>query len=373
MSQIEIKTVRINKDLNQFIKLPWKIYHGDPNWVPPLIIDMKKMLDKKKNPFFEHSDAELFLAYNNGETVGRIAAILNNNHNQMHNEKVGFFGFFESIQDPAVSNELLRTASTWAKDKNLTHLRGPMNFSTNDSCGFLSDGFDSPPVILMPYNPKYYLELMDKFGLSKTKELYAYYFNRDMPIPERFEKLAKRTLEDESIRFRTLNLKDFRNEVETVKSIYNEAWLANWGFVPMTDAEFMHMAKDLKTIVDPDIVYFADVDGEPAGFSLSLPDYNQILKDINGRLLPFGIFKLLWNKKKINRIRVITLGVKPKYQRKRGLAPTFYYETYTRGKKKGYALAEFSWILEDNVLMNRALEGLGAKLYKKYAIYEKPL
>ncbi|MFQ5707709.1 MAG: N-acetyltransferase [bacterium] len=370
---IETVPVKNEKQLKQFIKLPWKIYRNDPYWVAPLLIDMRKMFNRKKNPFFQHSEAELFLALNHGVAVGRIAAIINNNHNKYHHEKTGFFGFFESIHDARVATELLSRAQTWVEERGMDTLRGPMNFSTNETCGFLAQGFDSSPVLMMPYNPEYYLGLMENFGLRKTKELLAYYFDRDMPIPDRFARFAQKTLQDKSVHFRTLNLKDVWNEVERIQSIYNEAWSNNWGFVPMTDAEFKHMAKELKPIADPDIVYIAEVNGELAGFSLALPDYNQILKKINGRLLPFGIFKLLWNRKKINRIRVITLGVKQKFQKKRGLAPTFYYETYTRGKKKGYALAEFSWILEDNVLMNRALQGLGAKLYKKYVIYEKSL
>ena len=184
--------------------------------------------------------------------------------------------------------------------------------------------------------------------------------------------MQKKTLQDKSIRFRNINLKDFKNEVETLLQIYNDAWEKNWGFVPMNKTEFVHMAKDLKAIVDPDLVFVAEVNGEPAGFSLTIPDYNQILKSVNGRLLPFGIFKLLLKKKQITMIRVITLGVRHKFQNKRGLAPTFYYETYERGTKKGYS-GEFSWILEDNVLMNRALEGIGAKVYKKYALYEKQI
>ncbi|MFQ5824208.1 MAG: hypothetical protein ACE5JB_09155 [bacterium] len=368
---IEIVPVKSKKALNEFIKLPWKIYKDNPFWVPPLIMDMKKMLNKKKNPFFQHSEAELFLAKSKGEVVGRVAAILNKNHNKFHNEQTGFFGFFESIKESKVSNELLNTAQSWVKAKGMRVLRGPMNFSTNETCGFLSEGFDASPVIMMPYNPKYYLELMEKFGLKRIKELYAYYFDRDMPIPERFAAIAQKTQQDKSIQLRKINLKEIWNEVERIQTIYNDAWSRNWGFVPMTNAEIKHLAKELKPIADPDVIYFAEVNGEIAGFSLALPDYNQVLKDINGRLLPFGIFKLLINRKKINKIRVITLGVRQKFQKKRGLAPTFYYETYTRGKKKGYSLGEFSWILEDNVLMNRSLKALGAKLYKKYTIYEK--
>lgn len=212
--KIDITPVKSKKELDEFIKLPWKIYKDDPYWIPPLITDMKKILNRKKNPFFQHSEAELFLARRNGEVVGRIAAILNNMHNQFHNEKTGFFGFFESINDSKVSNKLLNTAQSWVKEKGMTVLRGPMNFSTNETCGFLSEGFDASPVIMMPYNPKYYLELMENFRLKRIKELYAYYFDRDMPIPERFAAIAQKTHQDKSIQMRTINLKDIWNEVE---------------------------------------------------------------------------------------------------------------------------------------------------------------
>ncbi len=371
MNQITILPVSNKKDLMTFIKFPWKIYKDDPYWVPPLLLDMKNLLNKTKNPFFNHSEADFFLAKRNGDIVGRIAAILNNPHNKIHNEKTGFFGFFECINDEQVSAALLNTAKEWVQSKDMTQLRGPMNYSVNDTAGFLSEGFNSSPAIMMTYNPKYYLDLMDKAGFSKIKELYAYTFNRDMPIPERFIKFANKTLEDPSIKLRTINMKEFDKEVSIIQEIYNDAWQNNWGAVPMTSEEFRHAAKDLKTAVDPDIVFVAEVNGEPAGFSLALPDYNEIFKDINGRLFPFGLIKLLLNKKKIKGIRVITLGVKQKFQKKRGLAPAFYYETYVRGKNKGYSVGEFSWILDDNVLMNRAIEALGATLYKKYSIYEK--
>lgn len=371
--RIEILPLTTRKDFKDFIKLPWKIYQDDPHWVPPLIADMKRQFNRDKHPFFQHSEAEFFLAKRHGEVVGRIAAILNNNHNAYHNERTGFFGFFECMNDAEAAQELLECAQTWLKERDMITMRGPTNYSTNETCGFLVEGFGSPPVVLMPYNPQYYLELMEDFGLKRVKYLYAYYFDRDMPMPERFVQFAEKTLADKSINLRTLNLKDLWNEVKRVKAVYDDAWSDNWGFVPMTDAELAHMAAELKPVVDPDIVYFADVDGDIAGFSLSLPDFNVILKEINGRLFPFGIFKALWMRKKIRRIRVITLGVRHKYQNKRGLAPAFYYETYRRGKAKGYALAEFSWILEDNVLMNRALQGLGAKLYKRYVMYEKAI
>ncbi len=368
-----VSKVESKADLMRFIKLPWKIYQDDANWVPPLIMDMKNLLNRQKNPFFEHSEAEYFLAHRDGEVVGRIAAIVNHNHNRFHNEQTGFFGFFESVDNAEVASTLFGAAEEWLRAKGMQALRGPMNFSTNDTCGLLCEGFDASPVIMMTYNPKYYLELVESCGFTRIKELYAYHFEHTMPMPERFVRLAQRTLADESIVFRTIDMKHFQREVGLVMEIYNDAWAANWGFVPMTEKEFEHLAKELKPVVDPDLVYIAEVNGEPAGFSLTLPDYNQILKDVNGRLFPFGIFKLLLNRKKITRVRVITLGVKKKFQHKRGLAPAFYYETYRRGIDKGYTLGEFSWILEDNVLMNRALQAMGAILYKKYAIYEKGL
>ncbi len=373
MNNIEIKPVTGKRGLKQFIKLPWKIYAGDPLWVPPLILDMKNILNQKKNPFFEHSQAEYFLALRDGEPVGRIAAIINGNHNAFHEEKTGFFGFFESVNDTEVSGRLLETAREWVASRGMNCLRGPMNFSTNDTCGLLSEGFDSAPVIMMTYNPEYYLRLMQAARLKKVKDLYAYSFSAALPIPERFVKFAEKALADESLSFRTMNMREFNKEVDTIMSIYNDAWEKNWGFVPMTEKEFRHAATDLKAAVDPSIVFIAEVNGEPAGFALTIPDYNEILKDINGRLLPFGIFKLLLNKKKIKRLRVVTLGVRQKFQKKRGLAPAFYYKTYMEGRSKGYAEGEFSWILEDNTLMNRAAEGLGAKLYKKYTVYEAPV
>ncbi len=370
MNTVAITQVQSNRERNAFIKFPWQIYQGDPNWVPPLLMDMKTILSKKKNPFFRHSDAELFFAWRDGKLVGRIAAIVNSSHNNFHGETTGFFGFFESIDDAAVARKLIATAKNWLRGKGMNVLRGPTNLSTNDTCGFLSKGFDSSPTIMMTYNPEYYLSLMEAAGMSKCKQLYAYDFDKTMPMPERFVKFAEKAMQDKSLSFRTINMKQFDQEVELIHDIYNDAWQDNWGFVPMNEAEFKHLAKDLKPAVDPDIVYIAEVDGEAAGFSLALPDYNEILKKVNGRLLPFGIFKLLLNKKKIKRIRVVTLGVRKRFQKKRGLAPAFYYETYRSGIEKGYAQGEFSWILEDNTLMNRALEGMGARLHKKYSIYE---
>jgi hypothetical protein len=368
---LEIRPVSSRKEMGEFIQLPWKIYKDDPHWVPPLRMQLKKMFDSKKNPFFEHADVAFFLCREGKEFVGRIAAILNKNHNDFHNEKVGFFGFFESIQKEEVANALFNAASKWVKEKGMESIRGPMSYSTNDECGILIEGFDSSPMVMMSYNPQYYLELVEKNGFQKSKDLLAYAVYRKK-LPERLQRSADLIRKRKKINIRSLNLKDFDNEVERLKGIYNSAWIKNWGFVPMTDNEFSHMAKDLKSFVDPDLTLIAEINGDPVGFSLALPDINQALIKINGRLFPFGILKLLWYMRKIDTFRVITLGVKEPFRRM-GIEGLFYFETFKRGLEKGYQMAEMSWVLEDNVLMSRGIESIEAKVYKRYRIYEKRL
>ena len=367
--QVTIQPVQSKKDLKKFILFPWKIYKDDPNWVPPLISDMKKMFDPKKNPFFEHAEVENFLAYKNGEPVGRISAIINHIHNEFQGEKTGFFGFFESVHDPEVAKALIDGAANWVKERGMDRLRGPMNFSTNDTCGLLIDDFKSPPVVEMTYNPPYYVELMEKAGLKKAKDLYAYFMDDSIPISPKIERISNIIKKRHNVTIRSINLKKLREELKLVKVVYNDAWSKNWGFVPLTDAEIDHIAKQLKPIVDPDLAIFAFVNGEVAGFSVSLPDFNQALIKINGRLLPFGLFKLLYYSKKIDMIRVFIMGVREKY-RHLGLDAVFYYETYMRGTGKGYHKGEFSWILEDNYKMRNTLENMGARIYKTYRIYD---
>jgi GNAT superfamily N-acetyltransferase len=359
-------------DLKEFIKFPWQVYRDDPHWVPPLITERKEFLNREKNPFFKHAEVEFFLAKKNGKTVGRIAGIVNYNHIEFHQEKAGFFGFFECIKDYNVAQALLNTVREWLKAKGMEIMRGPANFSSNEEWGFLLEGFSSPPAIMMSYNPQYYLEFMERYGMDKAKDIYAYFIDESLPTPERVVRIAENIKRKVGIRIRNVNLKDFGNEVQRIKGIYNSAWSKNWGFVPMTEEEFDRVARNLKQIVDPHMVFIAEVDNKPAGFSLALPDFNQVLARLNGRLFPFGIFKLLWHTKirnKIDGVRIITMGVIPEYQ-KRGIDTVFYAQTYNVGVKRGYKWAEMSWVLEDNVLMNRTLELLGAKLYKKYRIYE---
>lgn len=375
MSKVEIVPVNTPRDQREFMLLPWKIYPAlrDQQWVPPLIMDLKKIFDKTHHPFFQHSEADFFLARRNGETVGRVAAILNNNHNKFHNERCAFFGFFESINEPAVATALLETAADWARAKGVTTLRGPANYSSNDTWGLLVEGFDSPPAILMTYNPPYYVDLIEKAGFGKAMDLYAWWMTDAHGINEKILRIGESVLREEHIRLRTMNMKDFWGEVERVKKIYNDAWSNNWGFVPMTDAEFEFLAKDLKPVVDPRLVLLVEKEDEPVGFSLSIPDYNVALKKINGRLLPFGLLKVLYHKRSIRHVRVITLGVVRKLQANSGLGAALYMETFRHGVAAGFHAGEFSWTLENNVAINRGMKLLGAEVYKRYRIYERGL
>ncbi len=369
---VVVRPVQSRRDLSSFVKFPWQIYRGNPYWVPPLIADVKKLLDRQKNPFFLHSQAEYFLAERDGSTAGRIAAIVNDNHNQFHNEKTGFFGFFECVDDQEVADALFEAAASWLRSKGMEIMRGPMNPSTNDTIGLLLDAYDRPPLIMMTYNPPYYVQLVDRFGMAKVMDVYAYWMDATQPLPEKLIRVTEKVRKKEGLTFRSINMKEFWAEVDRIHQIYNKAWSYNWGFVPMTTEEFHHLAKDLKTVVDPDLAFIAEMHGQPVGFCLTLPDFNQALHKINGRLLPFGIFKLLYYARKIDQARVITMGVIREYQ-KRGIDSLFYLETYRRAVAKGYKGGEFSWVLENNTMMRRTAEMMGGRIYKTYRIYDYKL
>jgi hypothetical protein len=370
---MQIELVSDKKGLERFIRFPWAVYEGNTNWVPPLISEMEFILGGK-NPFFHHAEAACFLALNGSTVVGRIAAIIDRNHINIHNEQAGFFGFYEALPDPAIACGLLDAASAWLKERDIEIMRGPMNPSTNDECGFLLEGFDSPPMIMMPYTPRYYLDHMEHCGMEKAKDLYAYIsIIKEVSAGGRLERLASGVnARVPGLTVRPANMKDFRRELEVVKDIYNSAWSHNWGFVPMTDEEIESMAKRLKPLIAPELLIMAEVNGEPAAFFMAVPDYNQVLGRVNGRLGPVGILKFLWYSRKITDIRVLTMGVKEEY-RKKGIEGLLYLESFKAAMKKGYARAEMSWILEDNVLMQRGCELMGGKLYKKYRIYEKKI
>lgn len=377
MGEITVKTVDNEIDKMRFIKFPWEIYKGDDNWVPPLIYDVRKNLDKRRNPFYKHAKSQLFLALDGKTIVGRIAAVINDNHNLKYKDKTGFTGYFECINSKEVSALLFDAAEEWLKENGMEIMRGPINLSINDEVGLLVDGFDKPPVLLMTYNPVYYVNLFEEYGFTKAKDFYAYIFTQEdaklnPKSMDKLERVGQIVLKRENIKIRKIVLKNLQAELMKVMKIYNEAWVDNWGSVQMTEDEFKYVASSLKPLVDEDIVYFAEVDGEVVGFSLSLPDFNQIFKKINGRLFPFGALKILTGKKKINFIRVMIMGVIPKYQKK-GIEAVFINNTIKTGMKKGYDGAEISWVLEDNIPMVQTAVNLGAKIYKTYRVYDKQI
>jgi hypothetical protein len=336
-------------------------------------MDRKKLLSTEKNPFFKHAEIQLFLALKNKEIVGRIAAIKNDLHNIHHNDKVGFFGFFECVDDKETANALFDAAKGWLKDKGMDAMRGPANPSSNDEYGMLVEGFDDSPRILMTYNPEYYLSLCENYGLRKAKDLNAWQLETDKVLSsEKLKRVADIARKRSGLKISQIELRNFKSEVEKVKYVYNKAWAPNWGFVPMTDAEIDAMAKDLKPIVEPSLVLFGEIDRKLVGFALVLLDYNFIFKQMNGRLFPFRIFKLLTQKKKIKWARIITLGIIPEFQ-KRGLDAVFYYEIVKRAADLNIFLGEASWVLEDNDMMVRGLEVMNSNMYKKYRIYEMPI
>lgn len=360
-------------DMRAFIRFPWSIYQGDPQWVPPLLLRERRLLNPAANPFFQHASIQPFVAFRDGCMVGRIAAIIDTRHNNYHGEAVGFFGFFECIDDGPVAEELLRAVAIWLGDHGMTVMRGPFNPSTSDSLGVLVEGFDCPPAILMAYNPPYYSRLIEASGLTKARDLYAYYLHSsESEISPKVERVAAMVRKRHRVSVRSANVRRIRDDLDLVKLVHNEASGSNWGFVPKTEEELDRIARDLRPLVDPDLAIFAFVDGEPAGFSLALPDWNQVFRNLDGRLFPFGLLRLLRDRSQINLLRVYTTGVRPQF-RNLGLDAIFYYETWMRGVGKGLLGGEFSWVLEDNVSMRNTLENMGARRHKTYRIYERAL
>jgi hypothetical protein len=366
---LRIEQVRTAKDTHAFVTYPWEVYRNDPHWVPPLIGDTKKIFDPRINPFFEHGEIELYLARRDEKVVGRIAAIRNRGHEEFHGEGVGFFGFFECEDDPEVAMGLLGAAREFLRHRDLGIMRGPVNPSTNDECGVLVEGFDSDPMIMMTHSPPYYDPLLRRCGLRKAKDLLAYLLETDS-IPDRVDRgirIARKR--NPEITVRPLDMKRFDHEIDAFRTVYNGAWERNWGFVPMTDAEIEHMAGKLKPVADPDLIRVAEHRGRPVAFALGLPDMNFALKRANGRLFPLGLLKILWYGRRNRRMRMLALGVLKPY-RHSGIDAILYYEIFKAGLAKGYRAGEFSWVLEDNVAILRPIEGMGARRYKTYRIYE---
>lgn len=376
---VQIEKVQSEKQLRQFVAVPWRVYEHDPNWVPWLYFERLAFFDKKKNPFFEHAEADYFIARRDGEPVGVIAAILNHRHNEFQQENVAHFGIFEVLNDRDAALALLETACDWARQKGVERILGPMNFTTYDEVGMLIEGYESPPVVLMPYNPPYYLDFMEEAGFVKAMDLLAWIRDLDAlveELPPKMHRVIGRVKERYGLNVRPIDMKRWDEEIEIVKNIYNNAWQRLWGFVPMTNAEIEHLAENLKLILDPALAFFVERDGEAVGFSLTLPDVNQPL----GRIRPgpsqlssyLAAGRLFLQRYNTDLVRVFALGVVEKY-RARGVDALLYYETAQAALKRGYTRAEASWILETNENMNRVIAMLGGEVYKKYRIYEKDL
>ena len=365
---MEIVPVSDGRGLDRFIALPYDHYRNDPLWVPQLRRDVRTLLTPGKNPFFEHAEAQYWTARSDGRTVGRIGAIKNDMHNKEHNDRVGFYGFFESIDDQAVANALFDTAAAWLRARGFDTMRGPMSPSVNDECGLLIANDGTPPSLMMPYNFPYYERLHERYGFIKAKDLLAYDGGGAQVAPERFVRLAQRAAERRGIKLRALDKKRFDAEVELIKALYNSAWERNWGFVPLTEAEIDHLAKQLKPIVVPDLVIFAELEGRIVGFAVGLPDFNlALLHNRSGRMFP-GILKVLWHSRKIHRARILLLGVIPEF-RGRGVDALLYQRIWENSVKHGMPRG----ILEDNALMNKAATQLGFRVTKTFRIYDKAL
>jgi GNAT superfamily N-acetyltransferase len=378
LPDIAVRPVRTSADRDRFIDFQLTLYADDPNFIRPIIVERRDFIDARKNPFLSHAELELFVATRDGEVVGRIAAINDPNYNQFHNTETGFFGMFESIDDRSVAGALFDAASRWVRSKGMKQIMGPVNLSFNHDCGILIDGFDYAPTMMMAYNPRYYPSLLEANRMTKAKDLWSFELSTSIAPPEKVVRVAERVREQDGIRVRPLNMKDLREEIRRLKSIYNAMLERLWGFVPMSEEEFDFVAARLRPLVQirPELCLIAEVRGEPVAFSLTLPDSNMALKPANGHLttfgLPIGLAKMYWAARGIDRLRVLLFGIKPGYRR-RGLDAILYLDTLRAARALGYGWGEIGWAAEDNTLMIRAIEAMGARRYKTYRIYQRPV
>jgi GNAT superfamily N-acetyltransferase len=375
---LEVRPVATKRDLMRFIKLPWRLYRNERSWVPPLVSERTKFLDRDKNPFFEHAEAEYFVAWRDGEPVGRVSAHVDRNLNEFQGTDWGLFGFFESENDPEIARALLETAEAWLRDRGTGSMVGPMDFTTNDECGLLFEGHERKPMVLQGWHHPYYLQLLEGYGLEKAMDLYMWELRLDK-VEEQggfhpmIQAAAQKVTGEHGVTVRNMRKSDFEAELGRFLEVYNAAWERNWGFVPLSASEVRHYAKDLKPILDERWTWIAERDGEVLGAALTLPDINVALAHMNGRLLPIGWAKFLWWRRKIEGCRVLALGVKPEYQHL-GIAAAFYIEHVNQAREPGGIWwGEMGWILESNEPMNRAMEGMGGKIVKRYRVFEKPL
>jgi GNAT superfamily N-acetyltransferase len=372
VSEIEVSEVSSRRDRDAFIKFQWQIYSQDLAWVPPLIIERKAFLDRKRHPFYRHGDAALFLAWRDGETVGRIMASDDPNYNSLHQSNIGCFGLFECINDPHVAARLFEAACHWLRKKGRTEIMGPIDYSTNYVCGLLIDGFKHPPAILTAHNPPYYADLIEGSGFKKEKDWYAWWFSEFTKPVERLRKIAAARIGKHGVTIRPINVGKLAEESQRLRIVYNQAWRKNWGFVPFTEAESEHMAKEMKPLIVPQATLLAEMGNTPVGFVITVPDINVALRQMNGRLtcfgLPIGLLKLLYYRTRIRTGRMVALGVIEEYRRA-GVAEALVLQEI----EEGFNTGELSMTLEDNFMINRFIEALGAARYKTYRIFKRTL
>jgi len=367
VSELEINPVRDSGSLRQFMEFPYRHYGRDSHWVPPLRVAQKDLLDRSRHPFYQHAEAEFFVATEDGRVTGRIAAILD--RSQAGAGGPGSFGFFECVRSQRVASALVDAVRRWHQDRDVGVFRGPFNPSSNYDCGTLVHGFDRSPFVMMPYNPDWYNELLQGAGLIKAKDLLAYSCHPKNAQNVKAGRVAERAAEAHGLTIRPINLKEFGRDVDAIWQIYNSAWSQNWGYAPMSRDEFRLAAKEMRQILIPDFVLVGEIRGQPVGFALALPDINQALKPAGGNLFPLGLIKILYHKRRIRNLRVLALGVTEEY-RATGVAACFYSRLIREAVRLGWEECEFSWVLEDNTLMNRSIEAIGGRHYKTYRIYE---
>ena len=371
MPDLVIQPVQTRRERKTFLELPWALYRDDPNWMPPLRLNQKELVNYKKHPYYEQNEIQTFLALRDGRPVGRVAALTNKAHNERHHENRGFFGFFESIDDQSVADGLFDAARDWLGERDLRSIRGPTNPSLNYECGLLVDGFRAPPFFMMTYNPPFYAALLENWGFKKTQDLYAFWGHVDMidGLDEKLAFIGAEAKKRFNVNIRPIDKKNFARDVRVFLDVYNRSLVGTWGFAPMSDAEIRHTAAGLRFLMVPELAFIAEVDGEPIGAVFALPDYNPRIKKIDGRLFPFGFLHLLRKRHEIERIRTISTNVVPEYQ-KWGLGLTLLQALLPKITDGNIKEIEFSWVLESNRLSRGALEKGGAKLTKTYRLYD---
>lgn len=379
-SIIEIKPVLCKADRKKFVRILWKIYKDDPNWIPPLIMERMDAIDEKKNPYFQHADVRMWIAYKEGEPVGRISAQIDELVEKYHGIKTGHYGFFDCINDQRVANALFDTAARWLKEKGRVEMIGPFSLSINEETGMLVEGFDTPPMLMMGHARPYFEELVTNYGLKKVKDTWAYTLDiRNEVLPPVMQKLVSRAVDRGQVKFRPINMDKYEEELKVILDIFNDAWVDNWKYIPFTQAELDHAVKELKLIIREDFTYIAEVDGVPQAMMVTLPNINEIIKDMDGKLFPFGIFKLLWRlkiKPSFKTVRVPLMGVRTEYQNSRlsGIMSLGLFEACRKPAAKiGCEEAELSWVLEENTRLSKLLETVGCVKYKTYRLFQKDL